>query len=73
MIRFAENLNKMITAGLGGALEAPSTEVAYPIATPTALTLTPASLSTLKGQNNVWSDAGDVALEYPHYEETEGY
>ena len=40
---------------------------------PTPITLTPASLSTLKGQNNVWSDAGDVTLEYPYYEETEGY
>lgn len=35
--------------------------------------LTPVQLSTLAGENNVWSDAGDVTLEYPYYEETEGY
>lgn len=45
----------------------------YRIATPTSLTLTPASLSTLRGENSVRSDAGDVTLKYPYYEETEGY
>ena len=48
-------------------------QLCYPLAAPVALTLDPAFLSTLKGDNNVWSDAGDVTLEYPYYEETEGY
>ena len=47
--------------------------IVYKLAEPQAFTLTPASLSTLKGQNNVWSNVGDVTLEYPYYEETEGY
>ena len=36
----------------------------YPLAEPTALTLTPASLSTLKGDNTVWSDGDDVTMTY---------
>lgn len=35
--------------------------------------LTPVQLNTLAGENNVWSDAGNISLEYPCYEETEGY
>ena len=37
------------------------------------ITTDPVSMTTLKGQNNVWSNSGDVTLEYPYYEETEGY
>lgn len=49
-------------------------EVVYEPAEPIEITgLTTASLSTLKGDNNVWSDAGNISLEYPYYEETEGY
>ena len=48
-------------------------DVVYELAEPFDIDLTPASLSTLKGQNNVWSNSGDVTLEYPYYEETEGY
>lgn len=48
-------------------------QVCYKLATPLTIQLTPAQLSTLVGENNVWCDAGDVALEYPYYEETEGY
>lgn len=40
---------------------------------PFEITFAPAQLSTLIGDNAVWSDAGDVTLEYPYYEETEGY
>lgn len=47
--------------------------VCYPLATPQTIQLTPAQLSTLHGQNNVWSDADSVSVEYPYYEETEGY
>ena len=48
-------------------------QVVYELADSFTIDLTPAQLSTLKGQNNVWSDAGDISLEYPYYEETEGY
>lgn len=62
MINFASNLNKMIDAGLGGPLDPPQT-----------IQLTPEQLSTLAGENNIWSDAGNISLEFPYYEETEGY
>lgn len=45
----------------------------YKLATPQTIQLTPEQLTTLKGQNNVWSDADSVSVEYPYYEETEGY
>lgn len=48
-------------------------DVVYELATPQTITLDPATLSTLHGHNNVWSDADSVTLEYPYYEETEGY
>lgn len=48
-------------------------QLVYELATPLEITLDPATLSTIHGQNNVWSDAGDISLEYPYYEETEGY
>ena len=48
-------------------------QVCYKLATPRTMQLTPAQLTTLKGTNNVWSDAGDVTLEYLYYGETEGY
>ena len=34
------------------------------LAEPFALTITPAQLSTLKGDNNVWSDADSVTVDY---------
>ena len=33
----------------------------------------PVPVTTLQGENNVWSDAGNISLKYPYYEETEGY
>lgn len=36
----------------------------YDIATPTDFTTTPVSVPSLLGQNNVWSDAGAVEVEY---------
>lgn len=38
--------------------------VTYELATPFELTLTPEQISTVQGTNNVWSDAGDVTVEY---------
>lgn len=44
----------------------PSTgaQVAYELATPTTIQLTPLQLSTLIGDNNIWADTGDTSLEY---------
>lgn len=39
--------------------------VAYKIATPTEIQLTPQEVRTLLRVNNVWSDAGSMAVEYP--------
>ena len=39
-------------------------KLVYELATPTALTTTPAQVATLLGTNNVWSDAGAVSVEY---------
>lgn len=38
--------------------------VVYPLADPIIIQLTPAQLSTLKGQNNVWSDGDSVEMTY---------
>ena len=38
--------------------------IVYDLATPTTVQLTPAQVATLLGTNNVWSDAGSVAVEY---------
>lgn len=40
-------------------------QIAYPLATPTVITLTPTEVQMLLGTNNVWSDTnGDVTLTY---------
>ena len=36
----------------------------YDLASPFTVQLTPTQLRALKGQNNLWSDAGDVRIEY---------
>jgi hypothetical protein len=36
----------------------------YELATPTTFATTPTEVRTLLGTNNVWSDAGDVAVTY---------
>lgn len=41
-----------------------SQTIIYPLATPFELTLTPEQISTLHGTNNVWSDAGDVTVDF---------
>jgi hypothetical protein len=40
-------------------------QVVYTLATPIEITLTPTQIETLIGQNNVWSDAGEVDVDYP--------
>lgn len=39
--------------------------IIYALATPIEITLTPTQINTLLGANNVYSDAGDVSVEYP--------
>lgn len=34
------------------------------LATPITISLTPTQISTLQGQNNLWADSGNVAVEY---------
>lgn len=47
------------TAGVSGV------QLYYPLATPTTFTITTTELfSLLQGENNLWSDAGDVSVEY---------
>lgn len=41
-----------------------SIQLIYPLATPTTVQLTPAQVASLLGDNNVWSDAGDITVEY---------
>lgn len=44
----------------------PSTgaQVVYPLATPTTITTTPEPIPTLSGNNNIYSNTGDVEIEY---------
>lgn len=39
-------------------------KLVYPLATPFTIQLTANEISTVLGQNNIWSDAGDVEVEY---------
>lgn len=39
-------------------------QVCYKLATPLTVQLTAQQISTLKGQNNIWADTGDVAVTY---------
>ena len=43
----------------------PDTQVCYKLATPTEIQLTQQEVRTLLGVNNIWSDGGDMAAEYP--------
>jgi len=40
-------------------------EVYIPFATPTEIQLTPQEVRTLLGENNIWSDGGDMEVAYP--------
>ena len=46
-------------------------EVVYPLATPIEYQLTPVKIRTLLGENNIWADTGDTAVEY--YADTKKY
>ena len=53
--------------------ETPSGNLCYPLAQPITTTLTPQTINSLLGQNNVWSDAGDVSVTWKEKLYTEGY
>jgi len=48
----------------GSTTEAPTGQLCYSLATPQTYQLTPQQIQTLLGQNNVWSDAGEVEVTY---------
>jgi len=39
-------------------------EIIYMLATPIEIDLTPTTITTQGGTNNIWSDTGDVELQY---------
>ena len=39
-------------------------QIVYSVGNPPIYTLSPVQISTLNGWNNVWSDAGDISVEY---------
>lgn len=39
-------------------------KLVYPIVNPITYQLTPQTVKTLIGRNNIWSDAGDVEVQY---------
>lgn len=45
-------------------LQTNNTDVVYPLATPIEYDLTPAEVTTLLGQNNIWSDTGNTNCTY---------
>ena len=38
--------------------------IVYLLETPLTISLTPAQMQTLLGENHVWADTGDVSVEY---------
>lgn len=48
-------------------------QVCYKLAEPVTVQLSPQTITSLLGQNNVWSDAGDVSVTWKEKLYTEGY
>ena len=44
----------------GSSSETPKGKMAYPLASPQTILLTPAQMQTLLGENHIWADTGDV-------------
>lgn len=40
-------------------------QVVYELEMPTEIQLTPQEIRTLLGENNIWSDAGNISIDYP--------
>ncbi len=52
------------TPGIVGWFANNNTQFVYELAEPITYQLTPVEIKTLLGQNNIWSDTGDVTAEY---------
>ena len=52
------------TAAINAYLAANPIDVVYELATPIEVDLTPVSVSSLLGQNNIWCNTGDTEVEY---------
>ena len=67
----ASRLTGDLSTGAGRATalrswaEANGFEICYELAAPIEYTLTANELTTLYGQNNVWTDVGEVSVDYP--------
>ena len=55
---------QMTTDQLYAYLASNNLQILAPLAQPVTIPLTPEVLNTLLGQNNIWADTGDVAVEY---------
>jgi len=51
-------------AGWKAYLQEHPAKIVYPLAEPYTIQLTPQQLETLKGTNNIWSDAGETEVTY---------
>ena len=56
-----------------GATPTTGAQVCYKLAEPLTVQLSPQTINSLLGQNNVWSDAGDVSVTWKEKLYTEGY
>ena len=61
-IRMNQSFNLWVVTG--STTETPSGNIAFELATPIEIDLTPTEVETLLGENNVWSDAGEITVEY---------
>lgn len=63
--RFCVSSNIETAADAYTFLQNSGAEFTAPLATPIEITLTATQITTLLGTNNIWSDAGDVVVDYP--------
>ena len=62
LIGISVNYQAMFVARNGSDTDAPTGEFVYELATPTELTLTPAELELLKGQNTITASTGQISV-----------
>lgn len=53
-----------VHAAVNAYLQEHPLQICYKLATPIEISITPTQIATLVGQNNIWSDAGDVTVTY---------
>lgn len=58
------NVKGFTTKAEWDALIASDCQIAYELATPQEITLTPQQITLLQGENNLWSDTGNTTLTY---------